>query len=192
MIPCVDKCIQNIRISRSYWARKARHGTPHSLFLGFGPWPWCRLKKEDWQPKKERNQRTPGRRRSQEDQLTPASSYSGPGSQLAQQHYMHMHIVFHLSIESLNVLSFPGCDVGRRKKTGSRRRNVLKEHLVAEDRKRIWVIGELVFRARPPTGTTLLFWPLFEECHRMKDGLTSGKKTGCTRSQEEIQGVGHC
>jgi len=80
---CRQICIQQIRISRSYWARKARHGTPHSLFLGFGPWPWCRLKKEDWQPKKERNQRTPGRRRSQEDQLTPASSYSGPGSRLA-------------------------------------------------------------------------------------------------------------
>jgi len=39
--------------------------------------------------------------------------------------------------------------VGRRKKTGSRRWNVIKEHLDAEDRKRIWMIaGELQERAQ--------------------------------------------
>lgn len=38
----------------------------------WGGWAWsrCRPKKEDWLPKKERNQRTPGRRRSQEDSAT--------------------------------------------------------------------------------------------------------------------------
>jgi len=34
---------------------------------GWGGLAVCRLKKEDWLPKMERNQRTPGRRRSQED-----------------------------------------------------------------------------------------------------------------------------
>jgi len=35
--------------------------------LGVGPWSRGRPKKEDWQQKKDRYQRTPGRRRSQED-----------------------------------------------------------------------------------------------------------------------------
>merc|ERR1719319_113070 len=35
--------------------------------LWWGGLAVCRLKKEDWQPKMERNQRTPGCRRSQED-----------------------------------------------------------------------------------------------------------------------------
>jgi hypothetical protein len=53
----------------------------HTLSQSWGgrAWSRCRPKKEDWQPKKERNQRTPGRRSSQEDSALSESSCIGPG-----------------------------------------------------------------------------------------------------------------
>lgn len=48
---------------------------------GGGAWPRCRSKKEDWQPKKDRTQRTPGSRRSQDGFVgTTESSCRGPVS----------------------------------------------------------------------------------------------------------------
>lgn len=47
-----------------------------------------------------------------------------------------------------------GRDADRRKKTGSRRWIEIKEHLVAEDRKRMSVSGELLCRAQTPSLAT--------------------------------------
>jgi len=100
-----------------------------------------------------------------------ASSWKGPES---PSHTSHKHCHTTLSLSHIIFLSHylchtlslgPGRDADRRKKTGSRRRIVIKEHLVAEDRKRIVAVSVSSCRGPGPRGPSPT-WPQSEGCPR--------------------------
>merc|ERR1711981_1193706 len=73
----------------------------------------------------------------------------------------------------------PGRDADRRKKTGCRRRNVIKEHLDAEDRKTDWLEAASSCSGPVPALPVLLH-------HRIRE-TDSGREDWWRRSQEDYK-----
>ena len=68
-----------------------------------------------------------------------------PLSTTKLRHRITRYATFLLALGGSGIHIGPGRDADRRKKTGRRRRIVIKEDLVAEARKRMVVFGELLF-----------------------------------------------